>query len=272
MVTEASSTRRRRSPLAAALAALCTIGMLVVAGPAFAGPLVVEPEAPTADWYLYHHWTGPGPQGWPPPAGPGGPIRSAQPGASGAPGATTRPGRSAQPLPPVTVTSSPVVPTPPTGGSPDPDPSTPPATAGPESTDPRAEPTRTPRSPRPIRSTAPAAPDQGDPIDGQAADDRVEAGTQPGPGVSFDPMAAGPQGLGLMEAPQPTETPDPRGLDERFPDPVPTASPALATRLSSTDARLEAAERGRSLVYSGSIGLAIALIGLGMMARRRRTW
>jgi hypothetical protein len=88
--------------------------------------------------------------------------------------------------------------------------------------------------------------------------------------VPLDPMAGAPGWAG--ERPRPTGSPDTRGLDERFPDPVPPPSPAAAARLSSADAPLEADTYGRSLVYSGVLGLAIALTGLAMMVRRRRTW
>ena len=96
----------------------------------------------------------------------------------------------------------------------------------------------------------------------------MSAGPHADPGLPLDPMLDGSGALAEQPAAQ---APDTRGLDERFPDPVPSASPATATRLSSTD-RLEPDAYARSLVYSGVLGLAISLIGLSMMARRRRTW
>ena len=73
-----------------------------------------------------------------------------------------------------------------------------------------------------------------------------------------------------------TEVPDTRGLDERVPTVLPSPTtppdPSTATRLASSAADEEGDGFARSLTYSGLIGLAIALYGLSMVGRRRRTW
>ena len=69
---------------------------------------------------------------------------------------------------------------------------------------------------------------------------------------------------------------DTRGLDQRVPATVPSPTPDAAAQPAARLASAAGHERpdwfARSLVYSGLLGLTIALYGLSMVLRRRRTW
>jgi hypothetical protein len=141
--------------------------------------------------------------------------------------------------------------------------------------------TPAPAAPAPSTSaptTRPAAP---------AVPDRTEGRARPAPPAAHVPQeeAAGPDravtdptngqaGQGADWTAQPIKE-DTRGLDQRAPAAVPSPSPDAPAQPAT---RLAAAghERpdwyARSLVYSGLLGLTIALYGMSIVLRRRRTW
>jgi hypothetical protein len=130
----------------------------------------------------------------------------------------------------------------------------------------------TPSHPKPSRTTR--ARHETAPIDGSG---RTEGGSA-GPAVAAQAQVVGGDGTavrdlsGVATGTLASPPPDTRGLDERFPNPVPSPTPNTATRLSAGEVHARPEGYERSLVVSGLLGLGIAVFGLLMVTRRRRTW
>jgi hypothetical protein len=152
-----------------------------------------------------------------------------------------------------------------------PDPATPPSahqSSTPTSAPSHRKPARsTPAHPKPARATPKhheAAPSH--------ESDRPDGGPS-GPAVAAQAQVAGGDSTAVRKlSGVAAEAPDTRGLDERFPSSVPSATPATATRLSAGEPQGRPEGYERSLVVSGLLGLGIAVFGLTMVTRRRRTW
>jgi hypothetical protein len=250
-----STARQRPHPLPAALAAAVAGVTLALTGAAPAGaeppgaPGAVPSRAP--DWHRYHLGADPSVPGLPPWLDP-----ALEP-MVGVSRAAARPGAPAATDPPAPATPAPSTP--------------PPATPPPATTAPA---TPAPGSPAPAtgRPAAPAVPDRTEGRDHPAP----QAALAPPDGDEIEPMDD-LSGQGADWAAQPVEgAADTRGLDQRVPATVPSPTPDAAAQPAARLASAAGHERpdwfARSLVYSGLLGLTIALYGLSMVLRRRRTW
>jgi hypothetical protein len=226
---------------------------------------------PPDDWHEYHHWTDPS---WPDPGQATGeqddPGQADERQGGGAP----LPAHTASAYglePPITPTTEP---SPSNGGTPSPgEPgdqpsSTPPVTGSPTTTGPGPEaagPDGEPDTPTAPGSTdgPPGSQGQGQP-DGAASPQAGAPPTATEDPLQRDPVAAGPSGgdLGLGDTvDEPSPTPEP-GVTGGGSAPL-KAAPANAT---------PAGEYQQTLIYSGLIGLALAVTGLAMVGLRRRRW
>ena len=241
-----STARQRPHPLLAGLAAAVAGVALALTGSAPAGaeppgaPVAVPSLAP--DRHPLPPWLDPASE---PVAG----VPSSR--------AATRPVTPADAEPPAPATPPPATPAPATPAPATPAPA--PSTSAP--------------------TTRPAAP---------AVPDRTEGRARPAPPAAHVPQeeAADPDelvtdpmngqaGQGADWAAQPIKE-DTRGLDQRAPAAVPSPTPDAAAQPATRLAAAAGHERpdwyARSLVYSGLLGLTIALYGMSIVLRRRRTW
>lgn len=260
MVTEPTA-RQRPQPVPAVLAAVAGVALaLSGSAPAAADPpgvpVGVHTQAPNGNG-----WADPYVPPWLDPARePALTSRAVTPKPESTPAPddpppATEPSAPAEPPPPV---AEPTREPPPPAAEP-----TQPATAPTKPTKPAAAPTK----PKPrAEATRPGSSDGDDA-------ERPEAGAPP---VAVDPPPnEPPSGQGADWAARPlTDVQDTRGLDERVPTVVPSPTPPAqpAARLAAGAAAERPDGFARSLMWSGLIGLVIALYGLSMIGRRRRTW
>lgn len=187
---------------------------------------------PNPDWHLYHRWMDPA---WPGAEG--------APRADGPPPAYTWP-PVPDPWPTPLDTSAPAPGGPPFGEAPGVPPGAPPRDAP---------------HPNPTGSGQDTSPPGGEPDPGTAQ--------TPTPAPSREPVVAGPgtPTLGLGDP-----VTDPPSTASAMPT-APTPPGSNQNRVLDRDASDTDGYR-RSLIYSGLLGLALAVVGITMVTKRRRRW